>query len=295
MTQSQSQPTTELVAQPEAIPANNLSLTDTQYSLVQVKDQMNAVQQLMRERMKENIHYGKIPGCGDKKVLLKPGAELLSFMFKLAPFYDIEMIDLGNGHREYKILCSLRHTPTGITQGQGPGSCSTMESKYRYRWDSTNREVPQEYWQTRDSALLGGSQYKTRKVNNKWLIFQYVEHDNPADYYNTVLKMAKKRAHVDTILTVTAASDAFTQDIEDEETEEETTQKKSENGTSNVAQFKEYFTKMELSENLKELQSVYEEAFQKAKDAKDGAAMTALSKAQREQKKILENGKKTHD
>jgi hypothetical protein len=42
-----------------------------------------------------------------------------------------------------------------------------------------------------------------------------VEHDNPADYYNTVLKMAKKRAHVDAVLTATAASDIFTQDVED--------------------------------------------------------------------------------
>ena len=42
-----------------------------------------------------------------------------------------------------------------------------------------------------------------------------IEHDNPADYYNTVLKMAKKRAHVDAVLTATAASDIFTQDIED--------------------------------------------------------------------------------
>jgi hypothetical protein len=44
---------------------------------------------------------------------------------------------------------------------------------------------------------------------------EIVEHDNPADYYNTVLKMAKKRAHVDAILTATAASDIFTQDVED--------------------------------------------------------------------------------
>ena len=42
-----------------------------------------------------------------------------------------------------------------------------------------------------------------------------VEHDNPADHYNTVLKMAKKRALVDAVLTATAASDIFTQDLED--------------------------------------------------------------------------------
>ena len=42
-----------------------------------------------------------------------------------------------------------------------------------------------------------------------------VENDNPADCYNTVLKMAKKRALVDAVLTATAASDIFTQDLED--------------------------------------------------------------------------------
>lgn len=42
-----------------------------------------------------------------------------------------------------------------------------------------------------------------------------VENIDIADTYNTVLKMAKKRAHVDAILTVTAASDIFTQDLEE--------------------------------------------------------------------------------
>ena len=42
-----------------------------------------------------------------------------------------------------------------------------------------------------------------------------METDNPADHYNTVFKMAKKRALVDAVLTTTAASDIFTQDLED--------------------------------------------------------------------------------
>jgi len=36
-----------------------------------------------------------------------------------------------------------------------------------------------------------------------------------ADVYNVVLKQAKKRALVDAVLTATAASDHFTQDLED--------------------------------------------------------------------------------
>jgi len=74
-------------------------------------------------------------------------------------------------------------------------------------------------WKERDISLIGGKGFVTKKNDEgKWEIAiqgASVEHDNPADYYNTVLKMAKKRAHVDAILTATAASDIFTQDVED--------------------------------------------------------------------------------
>ena len=67
-------------------------------------------------------------------------------------------------------------------------------------------------------ALIGKGN-STKKVDGDWFITEgggaKVEHDNPADYYNTCLKMSKKRGVVDAILTVTAASDIFTQDIED--------------------------------------------------------------------------------
>jgi hypothetical protein len=46
---------------------------------------------------------------------------------------------------------------------------------------------------------------------------------NPADIDNTVLKMAKKRALVDAVLTVLGASDIFTQDVEDMEPEKAVT------------------------------------------------------------------------
>jgi hypothetical protein len=42
-----------------------------------------------------------------------------------------------------------------------------------------------------------------------------IPNPNPADEYNTVLKMANKRSLVAAVLNVTAASDIFTQDLED--------------------------------------------------------------------------------
>jgi len=184
-------------------------------SVDSVVNQIALIQEVQKKVMREGEHFGKIPGCGDKPSLLKPGAEKLGFTFRLRPEFDVVPVDWPNGHREYQVKCRLYHIPTGVPVGDGVGTCTTMEGKYRYRWDNTGREVPQEYWKNRDKDLLGGPFNTTRKVDGKWFIFQRVEHDNPADYYNTCEKMGKKRAHVDAILTATAASDIFTQDVED--------------------------------------------------------------------------------
>lgn len=163
------------------------------------------------------IHYGTIPGCGDKHALFQPGAHKLGLLFNLAPEYDIQSRDLPGGHREYEVTCRLTHRATGRFVGQGVGVCSTMESKYRYRWENTDKLVPKEYWDGRDRALLGGPTFVARKAwgddkKQHWYIFQRVAHDNPADYYNTVKKISKKRGYNDAILTATAASDIFAPD-----------------------------------------------------------------------------------
>ena len=148
------------------------------------------VHQVMSQTMLNGIHYGKIPGCGDKPSLLKPGAEKICMVFRLSPKYEVVKTDLPGGHREYDVTCTLTHIPTGAVWGSGVGCCSTMERKYRY----------------------AGDEYIDNKKTGKKL-----ERQNLEDVYNTVLKMAKKRAHVDAVLTTTGASDIFRQDIDDEE------------------------------------------------------------------------------
>lgn len=197
-------------------------------SVNDMKGQVKLIQELMHSVMKDKEHYGTIPGCGEKKSLFKPGAEKLSFVFRLAPSYDLRKTDLPNNHREYEVTCQLVHMGSNVKVAQGVGSCSTMESKYRYRpgpVELTDKLVPRAYWDMRKSdpkkaqESIGGKGFTTKKDDNGvWMIAkagERMEHDNPADYYNTVLKMAKKRAHVDAVLTGTAASDIFTQDIED--------------------------------------------------------------------------------
>lgn len=191
-----------------------------------VLNQIRIVHEVLEGVMKVDEHYGTIPGT-KKPSLYKAGAEKLSLTFRLRPEYEIRRSDLGNGHREYEVVCTLYHIPTGQSVGQGVGSATTMEGKYRYRGgekEGTGRPLPKEYWNKRGTdpkgaeALIGGPGFSAGKIDGNWEICstgEKMEHDNPADYYNTVLKMAKKRAHVDAILTATAASDIFTQDVED--------------------------------------------------------------------------------
>lgn len=191
-----------------------------------VSNQVNAIQDLMRAAMKKDEHYGVIPGCV-KPSLLKPGAEKLCLMFRLGAKYHIEKTDLGNGHREITVTCALYHINTGAFWGEGVGSCSTMETKYRYRGNeaiSTGVPVPKAYWDTKKTdfkkaqELLGGPAYMAKKLDEGWMICekgQKQENTDIADTYNTVLKMAKKRALVDATLNATAASDIFTQDVDE--------------------------------------------------------------------------------
>lgn len=196
-------------------------------SINELKRQSTLIKQAISEVMEEGHHYGTIPGCGDTKTLLKPGAEKLNVLFRLAPKYEIEGRDLPNEHREYEATCNLYHIPTGQFVGQGVGVCSTMESKYRFR--KAERICPE----CGAKAIIKGKE----EYGGGWLCFKkkggcgakfkdtdqqitsqqagQVENSNPTDEYNTVKKMAKKRAQVDATLTATAASDSFTQDLED--------------------------------------------------------------------------------
>lgn len=179
------------------------------------------VQEVMTKVMHDGEHYGKIPGCGDKPALLKAGAEKLGMTFRLKAQFDVAERDLGRAHREYSVRCSLSDGNMGV------GSCSTMESKYRYR--SAERKCPKcgkpaiipgkaEFgggWLCWNKKGGCGEKFKSDDQSIVNQPMDKVEHDNPADYYNTCLKMAKKRAHVDAIITATACSDIFTQDVEE--------------------------------------------------------------------------------
>ena len=142
-------------AQPATIPSTT-SATSMMMSLQELALRASMVSQIKQQIMKENIHWGKVPGCGDKPTLLKNGAELLCMAFKLASDTHADISDLGAGHREYTVTTTLMSN--GELVATGIGSCSTMESKYRYRgseMENTGKPVPKEYWASKDVSSRG--------------------------------------------------------------------------------------------------------------------------------------------
>lgn len=173
--------------------------------------QVTLIQEAMRAVMRSDEHYGVIPGTGSKPTLLKPGAEKLCLLFRLDPEYEVVREHSGDDYIGITMRCTLFHIPTGNRVGSGIGSCNTREKKYRYRGVKRDK-VPEPDEVDRLKAEDAGY---FRKISGRWTWFDRIENDNPWEYENTVVKMAAKRALVAAVLNATAASDIFTQDVED--------------------------------------------------------------------------------
>lgn len=190
---------TQVVAfQPAVETYGNRSLT-----AADVRMQVNLMRDVMNEVMLRDTHYGVIPGTKQPS-LYKAGAEKIMSTFRLAADPEVEQIGSG-GEVGYRVKVRIL-SASGAFLGAGIGECSSSEEKYAWRaalCDDEYEDTPDSRRRVKYSKYQG-------KVEKKKQI-----RTNPADVSNTVLKMAKKRGLIDGVLTVTAASDLFTQDIED--------------------------------------------------------------------------------
>jgi ribosomal protein S14 len=194
-------------------------------SIDDVVARVEKIQEVSRRVMQEGRHFGTIPGV-KKPSLLKPGAEILCMTFQLAPKFKAKEKRSGD-HLEVVTTCTLVHIPTGAELGSAEGSCSTRESKYAYR--RGERKCP--------DCGKSGSLLKS-KTEPEWFCWRKkdgcgatfaldepeITSQNPdripnpdlPDTWNTVRKMAAKRALVAAVLIVTCASDLYTQDVEEQ-------------------------------------------------------------------------------
>jgi hypothetical protein len=220
---------TEIVDNLPAVRASTAIVARDEISVAEVVAQHEKIVQVMQAVMKPDVHYGIIPGVRNPS-LFKAGAETLLVALRLAPHYVSEKIWHDDGHLTVSVACTLKHIPTGLEVATGEGLCSSRESRYAYR--QGGRMCPE---CGKDTIIKGKAEYgggwicfaKKGGCGAKWpddseqaRAFETTEIgrvDNPdlADTFNTVLKMADKRALIAAVLNGTAASDVFTQDVED--------------------------------------------------------------------------------
>jgi len=178
------------------------------FDLQDVKQRVDAIHRIMAKQMKKDVHYGVIPGT-KKPTLYKPGSEILLLTFRVA--IDPEITDLSTPDEiRYRIRAIGRHVPTDSFMGAGVGECSSNEEKFLWRAALSKEE----YNDTpEDQRRL---KYKKEWDRGRPTIIKVEQIKVPtADAANAVLKRAKKRAQVDFCLTAMAASEIFTQDVED--------------------------------------------------------------------------------
>jgi hypothetical protein len=173
-------------------------------SAVEIRAQVNLIQEVMKAVMKEEVHYGVIPGCA-KPSLYKPGSEKLLSTFRIAIEPIVEDLSTPDEAR-YRVTTRATSMENARYLGSGVGEASSAEEKYQWRaavCEQEFEETPEDRRRNKWKGSKNGA-YQVKQVRT-----------NVADVANTVLKMAKKRSQIDVTLTVTAASDIFAQDIED--------------------------------------------------------------------------------
>jgi len=203
--------------------------------IAEMKRRLEELQKFVKDVMVEGVDYGPpFPGS-DKKVLLKPGAEKLAeiYGYTVEPriVQRLEIWDPPHGpFFHYEIEALVYSKRSGQLVGKGVGSCNTKEN--RYRWRAAGRVCPEcrkEGTVIRGKAEYGGGWLcfgKKGGCGAKWKAGDpviedqevgRVENDDIHTLVNTVLKIGKKRAYVDAVISVTQSSGLFTGEDDDDD------------------------------------------------------------------------------
>jgi hypothetical protein len=154
-------------------------------------------------RMDRGIHYGIIPGTQGES-LWDPGAATLMNVSRTRTRYEVLRVrEEDDGHVVIFVGCDLVYWPSeaggqsGVVVASGVGAASSHETKYAYRWVQES-DVP---------AGLDKAALKTRPRDRS---VQYrIPNPDLGDLWNTLFKMAAKRADVDAAQHLPGVSEAL--------------------------------------------------------------------------------------
>ena len=188
-----------------------------------VIDAHKALTAFVNEALEEGKDFGVIPGTNDKRMtLLKAGAERLTAGFGLRPDFDVLEQDVVH---DYETRYSMTKWVSArvpeaeqqrlIAEGIGRNRTSKNGGTYFQKAEveagtslGLYRYVIRCRLYSHDGREVGQGVGSCSSMESKYI-------RQPRDSENTIIKMAKKRAFVDAVLTTLGLSDRFTQDAED--------------------------------------------------------------------------------
>lgn len=205
-----------------------LSDEEFERNLASLRKSAERARRMQKEILQPGVDYGTEPGI-ERPFLHKPGGETFEKAYGLATSYSVER-HVGDGEEtpdlEFIVHAKVHLGDTaGPVIAEGLGEASNFERKYRYQ--SGERTCPtcgvaairkgkkrdsdeMEFycWTKKDGcgARFPGDHPELSQAPDQ------VERPDPWDLANTLLKMARKRAYIDGILTGTGTSGLFTQD-----------------------------------------------------------------------------------
>jgi hypothetical protein len=220
---------------PALIPNQGSAALSRRATIEETRISIAELHNFVEENFQEGVDYGPpFPGS-DKKSLLLPGAEKFNLLFRTRPRVIIKdaVRDFATGHCFYHIGVELVHIDSGVVIGYGEGSCTNLESKYRYR--NGERVCPEcgkatikrskfpprgmpdaePGWYCFEKIGGCGAQYGAKDSAIVGQTVGLIENEHLHDLWNTMLKMAIKRAIVGAVCLTGGVSELFTQDADE--------------------------------------------------------------------------------
>ena len=205
--------------------AATIALLDTIFDVKGAKARLQNLKNFFAEMMVYTTDgrgdYGILPGT-TAVALYKPGAEKLCEFYRLVqrPTITHRREDWGAGFFHYEAQVDLLSRDSGQIMGTGIGSCNSMESRYRWRTAKlkcpkcqgetifvSKKEGPDKgsffCWQAKGGC---GATYPADDPAITGQELGRVENDDPYSLVNTILKMSKKRALVDGVVSITRSA-----------------------------------------------------------------------------------------
>jgi hypothetical protein len=172
------------------------------------KQMRGILQRYMKEAMVKDHHFYSFKE-GDKPALTQEGAHSICSLMKavIGPPENREIYH-DDGHLSVTSRVEI-FNQSGERIATGDGICTTRESKYAYRWVWDN-EVPNGVDKSKLKSKTG-----QKRGGGTWTQYQMPNQDLP-DLYNTVLKMAVKRAKVAAVRQLPLVSELFIADDDGE-------------------------------------------------------------------------------